>query len=147
MVGVDAAASVGGYRSDCTRAFASLPLPERLERAYAVCADAQREAVAAVREGVRGRDLDATARSRIDATEFVGSFGHGLGHGVGLDVHEAPRAWPESDDVRLAGNVLTIEPGIYLSGEDGIRIEDLVVVTNDGGRVLTTFTKELVTVA
>ena len=90
--------------------------------------------------------MDAVARERMDATELKGAFGHGLGHGIGLLVHEAPAARPESEDVLEVGNTLTVEPGIYLEGLGGIRIEDLVVVTNDGAEVLTSFTKKLVRV-
>jgi Xaa-Pro aminopeptidase len=92
------------------------------------------------------RDVDAAARDVVEASPFAGRFGHGLGHGVGLEVHEAPALRPESDDVLEPGNVVTVEPGIYLEGEGGIRIEDLVAVTEDGCEILTRFTKELVTV-
>jgi Xaa-Pro aminopeptidase len=143
---VDAGAVVDGYCSDCTRTFATGPLDGRLRAAYDVCLDAQLAALEAVRAGVHGRDADRVPRERIDATEFRELFGHGLGHGVGLVVHEEPAMRPESEDVLAAGNVVSVEPGIYLPGVGGIRIEDLVVVTEDGAEILTPFTKELVTV-
>jgi Xaa-Pro aminopeptidase len=145
---VDAGCIVDGYCSDCTRTFATGPLPDRLARAYEVCREAQEEALGAVREGERGEDVDAVARRRIDDAGFGEAFGHGLGHGVGLLVHEDPRLAPESHHVLAAGNVVTVEPGIYLSGLGGIRIEDLVVVREAGTEpeVLTTFPKDLVTV-
>jgi Xaa-Pro aminopeptidase len=111
-----------------------------------VCARAQQAGLDAVRAGVSGRDADAAAREIVEASPFAGRFGHGLGHGVGLEVHEAPALRPESADVLEPGNVVTVEPGIYLEGEGGIRIEDLVVVTEDGCEILTRFTKEIVTV-
>ena len=83
----------------------------------------------------------------IDGQGLGDAFGHGLGHGVGIQIHEAPTLRPESTDVLEAGNVVSVEPGIYLPGVGGVRIEDLVLVTDDGGERLTTFTKELVTVA
>lgn len=143
---VDAGCVVDAYCSDCTRTFATGPLPERLARAYEVCLGAQEEAVAAVQVGAVGEVVDGIARRRIDGEGFGEAFGHGLGHGVGLVVHEDPRLAPESEHVLAAGNVVTVEPGIYLSGLGGIRIEDLVVVGDDGPEVLTTFPKQLVTV-
>jgi Xaa-Pro aminopeptidase len=143
---VDAGCMVDGYCSDCTRTFATGPLPHELARAYEACLAAQEEAVAAVGPGERGEDVDAVARRRIDGEGFGDAFGHGLGHGVGLLVHEAPRLAQESTDVLATGNVMTVEPGIYLSGLGGIRIEDLVVVGDDGPEVLTSFPKELTTV-
>jgi len=144
---VDAGCAVGGYCADCTRTFATGPLPNELSEAYAVCLEGQQAGLDAIRPGVSGRAADAAARGRIDAAGLGEKFGHGLGHGVGLLVHEAPRLSQESEDELEAGNVVTVEPGIYLAGLGGIRIEDLVVVTEDGGEVLTTFTKELVTVS
>ena len=143
---IDLGARLAGYTSDCTRTFATGELPERLREAYEVCARAQQAGLDAVRAGVSGRDADAAARDLVEASPFAGRFGHGLGHGVGMEVHEAPALRPESDDVLEPGNVVTVEPGIYLEGEGGIRIEDLVVVTEDGCEILTRFTKELVTV-
>ena len=143
---VDAGCMFSGYCSDCTRTFAAGALDGRLREAYDVCLDAQLAALDAVRAGVTARDADRVPRERIDATEFRGAFGHGLGHGVGLEIQEAPGLRPESDDTLVAGNVVTVEPGIYLPGEGGIRIEDLVVVRDDGCEVLTAFPKELVEV-
>ena len=143
---IDLGARFEGYTSDCTRTFAVGGLEGPLAEAYLVCLEAQQAAVDAVRPGVAGRDADAVARRIIDGTQFEGRFGHGLGHGVGMEVHEAPTLRPESEDVLEPGNVVTVEPGIYLDGEGGIRIEDLVVVTEGGAEVLTSFPKELTTV-
>ena len=144
---VDAGALVDGYASDCTRTFAAGPLPKRLEDAYETCLRAQLTGLELVRAGARGREADARAREVVDATEFRGTFRHGLGHGVGLDVHESPSLRQEEDWTLEPGNVVTVEPGIYLEGEGGIRIEDLVVVTADGREVLSSFTKDLVSVS
>jgi Xaa-Pro aminopeptidase len=143
---VDAGARAEGYCSDCTRTFATGPLPERLQEAYAVCREGQEAGLKSILAGTSGVDADAAARTVIESAGFGEEFGHGLGHGVGLDVHEAPRLSRESEDTLAAGNVVTAEPGIYLPGLGGIRIEDLVIVTGDGPEVLTAFTKELVTV-
>jgi Xaa-Pro aminopeptidase len=143
---VDAGCVVDGYASDCTRTFATGPLPDELARAYEVCLAAQEAAVAAVRAGERGEDVDMVARRRIDTEGFGEAFGHGLGHGVGLLVHEDPRLAPESTHVLARGNVVTVEPGIYLSGLGGVRIEDLVVVGDGDPEVLTSFPRELTTV-
>ena len=140
---VDAGARIRGYSSDCTRTFASGELPARLREAYTVCLEAQTTALAAVRAGAVGSAVDAVARELIDATEFRGTFGHGLGHGLGMETHESPGMRPEEDQVLEAGNVVSCEPGIYLEGEGGIRIEDLVVVTEGAPEVLTPFPKEL----
>jgi Xaa-Pro aminopeptidase len=145
---VDAGCIVDGYASDCTRTFATGTLPDELRRAYEVCLDAQLTGLSAVQPGASGPGVDAAARDRIEAAGFGEAFGHGLGHGVGLLVHEAPRLAQESRDTLQPGNVVTVEPGIYLAGLGGIRIEDLVVVVvGDGGpEVLTSFTKDLISV-
>jgi Xaa-Pro aminopeptidase len=141
---VDAGALVDGYRADCTRTFATGPLPDDLQRAYELCREAQEAALGAVRPGAAGADLDAIARSAIEESGIAPVL-HGLGHGVGIEIHELPVLRPTSTDVLASGNVVTIEPGVYLAGRGGVRIEDLVVVTDDGCDVLTTFTKDLVT--
>jgi Xaa-Pro aminopeptidase len=144
---VDAGAAVDGYCSDCTRTFATGELPDELRRAYDVCLEAQLKGVEAARSGVEAKQTDAAARSVIDQAGFGENFGHGLGHGVGIDVHEAPRVAATSTDSLAANNVVTIEPGIYLEGTGGIRIEDLVIVTDGEPEVLSSFPKELVTVS
>jgi Xaa-Pro aminopeptidase len=103
-----------------------------MREAYEVVRLAQDAALRGIRAGISGVEADALARDVIDASEFKGLLGHGLGHGLGLDVHEAPRLSTESKDVLAPGNVVTVEPGVYVSNEFGIRIEDDVVVTADG---------------
>ena len=147
LVVVDFGAKVGGYCSDCTRTLATGPLPEQLRRAYDVCFAAQRAAVAGIRPTMTGEEVDNIARSMIEAEGFGGEFGHGLGHGVGLDVHEAPRLSTESTDTLQTGNVVTVEPGIYLPGRFGVRIEDLVLVTENGHDVLSSLGKDLIAIA
>jgi Xaa-Pro aminopeptidase len=144
---VDAGVIVDGYCSDCTRTFATGPLPDELKDAYAACLEGQLAGLEAVRPGTTGVDADAAARGRVEAGGLGEKFGHGLGHGVGLEVHEAPRLSRESTDTLAAGNVVTVEPGVYVEGLGGIRIEDLVIVGDDGPEVLTSFTKDLVTVS
>jgi Xaa-Pro aminopeptidase len=143
---VDAAASLDGYNSDCTRTFATGVLPGELARSYEVCLHAQEAGLAATLPGANGRDVDVVAREVISAEGLGELFGHGLGHGLGLEVHEQPRLRPESNDVLPVDGVVTVEPGIYHPGLGGIRIEDLVIIGENGAEVLTTFTKELVTV-
>jgi Xaa-Pro aminopeptidase len=143
---IDAGAAVDGYCADCTRTFATGPLPDELKAAYTTTLEGQLAGLGAVRAGVTGVDADAAARDRIEADGLGGKFGHGLGHGVGLQVHEAPRLSRESTDTLVAGNVVTVEPGVYLEGLGGIRIEDLVVVTDGDPEILTTSTKDLVEV-
>jgi Xaa-Pro aminopeptidase len=147
LVLVDAGAKLDGYCSDCTRTFAVGEVSSSLRELYGVVLEAQQAGVEAVRAGVAGRDVDAAARAVIADAGYGENFGHGLGHGIGLVVHEAPALRPEADDVLAAGNAVTVEPGIYLSGVGGVRIEDLVVVTDVACDVLTTFPKELTAVA
>jgi Xaa-Pro aminopeptidase len=144
---VDAGAMVDGYCADCTRTFATGSLPEELRSAYTTCLDGQLAGLEAARAGVTGVDADAAARDRIEVAGLGANFGHGLGHGVGIEVHEAPRLSRESTDTLAAGNVVTVEPGVYLEGLGGIRIEDLVIVTDGEPEILTSPTKNLVTVS
>nr|MBA3748828.1 M24 family metallopeptidase [Solirubrobacterales bacterium] len=113
---------------------------------YDVVLRAQEAALAAVRPGPTGKEIDAVARTIIEQAGHGEHFGHGLGHGVGLEVHEGPRLSKQGDDALAAGNVVTVEPGVYVPGAVGARIEDLVVVTADGHEVLSGLSKELRTV-
>jgi Xaa-Pro aminopeptidase len=143
LVVVDMGAQLDGYCSDGTRTFATGEPGEEARRVYEVVLEAQLAALAAVKAGVKGEDVDAVARRIIDAAGHGEHFGHGLGHGVGLEVHEAPRLSPRSDDVLAAGEVVTVEPGIYLPGRLGVRIEDFVIVTDEGLRNLSSLPKDL----
>jgi len=147
LVTLDIGARVDGYCSDGTRTWATGELPGDLEEIYDLVKRAQQAALDAVAAGRTGRELDAVARDLIEAEGHGEHFGHGLGHGVGLDVHEAPRLARPSTDTLAAGNVVTVEPGVYLPGRGGVRIEDIAVVTETGREVLSTTTKELRTVA
>jgi Xaa-Pro aminopeptidase len=144
---VDTGCVVGSYVSDYTRTFTTGFVEAPIKEAYALVLAAQQAGFDALRAGARCFDADAAARRVVDATVFAGTFGHGLGHGLGLEVHEAPRLSTESQETLVAGNVVTVEPGIYLEGRAGIRIEDDVVVTDDGFLNFTGFRKDLITVA
>jgi Xaa-Pro aminopeptidase len=149
LVTVDAGCRVDGYCSDCTRTFATGDVGDELRRAYELCSLAQDDALAALRPGIAARDVDAASRTRLEHAGLGERYGHGLGHGVGLDVHEAPTLRPDTPSTELLepGNVVTVEPGLYLPGVGGVRIEDLVLVTADGPERLTRATKELTAVA
>ncbi len=146
LVTADWGARIEGYCSDCTRTLATGRLAKELQRIYDVCLDAQLAAVEGIRPGMTGIEADAVARTVIDAAGYGENFGHGLGHGVGMLIHEAPRLATESSDVLEPGHVITIEPGIYLPGVGGVRIEDLAVVRDGGVELLTSFPKELISV-
>ena len=146
LVVVDMGAMVDGYCSDCTRTFATGPLDDASTEVYELVLRAQQAALGAVRAGVDARGVDAVARELIAEAGHGERFGHGLGHGVGLEVHESPTLSPRAEGELAAGNTVTVEPGVYLPGEFGVRIEDLVVVTDGGCEVLSGFPKTLATV-
>jgi Xaa-Pro aminopeptidase len=143
LVVFDMGAKLDGYCSDGTRTFATGDPGERGREVYETVRAAQAAALEAVRAGIDGGELDGVARERIEAAGHGEHFGHGLGHGVGIEVHEAPRLSPRTEDTLAAGEVVTIEPGVYLPGELGVRIEDLVVVEEGGCRNLSGLPKEL----
>ena len=146
LVVIDWGARYRGYCSDCTRTVAvGDPGPEALE-AYELVLGAQQVGLDEVRAGGDGKAIDKAVRDIIYGAGHEGHYGHGLGHGVGLDIHEAPTLSFRAEDTLQAGNVVTVEPGVYLPGKFGIRIEDLVVVTDDGIRILTSIPKGLRTV-
>jgi len=146
MVVVDAGCVVDGYCSDCTRTFLTAD-DARLRELYALCLRAQLDGLAAVKPGAAAPDVDAASRVAIDEAGLGERYGHGLGHGVGIEIHEGPVLRPESTDILQAGNVVTVEPGIYLDGDVGVRIEELVLVTDDGCERLTTVAKAPIVVA
>ena len=146
LVVIDMGAQVDGYCSDCTRTLATGPLEDGALEVYELVRRAQDEALRAVRAGASCKAVDAVARDIIEAAGHGERFGHGLGHGVGLEVHEAPRLAKTAEGELRAGTVVTVEPGVYVPGELGVRIEDLVVVTDGEPEVLTAFPKELVTI-
>jgi Xaa-Pro aminopeptidase len=143
---IDTGCTVDGYSSDYTRTFVTGPVDGVVKEAYAVVLAAQQTALEGIRAGIAGVDADAAARRVVDGTSFAGTFGHGLGHGLGLEIHEAPRMSTESTDTLATGNVVTVEPGIYLEGRAGIRIEDNVAVADGGIDNFTGFRKDLITV-
>jgi Xaa-Pro aminopeptidase len=143
LVVVDWGAQLDGYASDCTRTYATGDIDPRDGQVYELVLQAQEAALAAVRPGPTGREVDAVARSIIDAAGHAEHFGHGLGHGVGLDVHEGPRLSKQGETALAAGMVVTVEPGVYVPGAVGVRIEDLVIVTDEGAEVVSSLPKEL----
>jgi Xaa-Pro aminopeptidase len=148
LVTIDWGALHEGYCSDCTRTYATGEgISERARETYALVLAAQQRGLAAVTAGPTGREVDAVARAVIDEAGYGERFGHGLGHGVGMEIHEAPRLSRTEGERRLvAGNVVTVEPGVYLPGELGVRIEDLLVVREEGQDVLNGLDKALTVV-
>jgi len=147
FVTFDFGAVVDGYCSDLTRTVVVGRASERQREIYAVVLRALEAAIAAIRAGVAGRDIDAVARERIAADGYGEYFGHGLGHQIGLEVHDGPGFSPRSEVTLAAGMVLTVEPGVYLPGWGGVRIEDDVLVTADGCEVLTRARRDLIELA
>jgi Xaa-Pro aminopeptidase len=143
LVTIDFGAQMDGYVSDETVTVAVGKPDRRSVEIYAVVKEAHDLALAAVKPGITCRDLDAVARDHIRRSGYGDYFGHGLGHGVGLEIHEKPAISPRGDMTVQEGMVFTIEPGVYIPGFGGVRIEDTVVVQSDGCRSLTQVPKEL----
>jgi Xaa-Pro aminopeptidase len=145
LVVVDLGCTVDGYCSDCTRTFATGELRGEAEAVYELVRSAQAAAKARLEAGAEAKVVDAAARDEIERAGRGDQFGHGTGHGVGLEVHEGPRLAPNVDTRLEAGNVVTVEPGVYVPGRFGVRIEDLAIVGPDGSETLTSLPHELIT--
>ena len=143
LVVVDFGAYVSGYASDCTRTVGIGTLADWQKEIYEITLKAQKTGTSALIQGTSCKDADSAARKVIDDAGFGEYFGHSLGHGVGLDVHESPGLSQSSSSTLLRGDVVTVEPGIYLPGRGGVRIEDTMLVTDGAPRVLTATSKEL----
>ncbi len=144
LVVVDMGALLNGYNSDETRTFVTgKPTPKQKE-VYAIVKEAQAAALESVKPGVKASAVDRAARSVIEKAGYGKCFGHGTGHGVGLDIHEGPGLGPTSVEALEEGMVITVEPGIYIPGWGGVRIEDMVLVTKSGSRLLTSTNRDLV---
>jgi Xaa-Pro aminopeptidase len=141
---VDFGCTAGGFCSDMTRTFICGAAGLRQRAVYGIVAAAQAAACAAARAGMAAKELDRIGRGVIEQAGYGEAFGHSLGHGVGRRVHEAPHITSRSEEVLACGNIITIEPGIYLPGFGGVRIEDTVVITERGNRPLTHYSKELI---
>ena len=146
LVTADFGCMINGYHSDMTRTFAIGNIDEQSKEIYEIVKTAQQMALGKLKSGIAGRALDAVARDYITLKGYGKQFGHGLGHGVGLEIHEPPRASFTSEDTLLTGMTITVEPGIYVEGKCGVRIEDCCVVTEDGCLNLASVTKELITI-
>lgn len=141
---MDYGAVVDGYHSDMTRTVAVGQPSEEMERVYNTVLTAQEKALHAVRAGITGQQLDSIARAHIAEAGFGEHFGHSLGHGVGMEIHEYPNAAPSSTAILRSGNVITVEPGIYLPEKFGVRIEDFVHVTENGCENITSAPKNMI---
>ena len=141
---LDFGAVVGGYHSDMTRTFCVGEPSDKMRKVYDIVLNAQLAALNAVKAGMSGKELDAVARDIIADAGYGDNFGHSLGHGVGMEIHEMPYASPSKDNILLENSIVTVEPGIYIEGEFGVRIEDFVVVKNDGCENMTKAEKKLI---
>ncbi|HEV7937436.1 MAG TPA: Xaa-Pro peptidase family protein [Solirubrobacteraceae bacterium] len=146
LVTIDWGAYLDGYCSDCTRTYATGKLSADAVEVYETVLSAQEAGLQAVRAGISGREVDEIARTIIDSAGHSEHFGHGLGHGVGMEIHEAPRlSRTASEEPLRAGNIVTVEPGVYVPGSLGVRIEDLVLIGEAGSERLTSLPKQLIT--
>lgn len=141
---MDFGAKYNGYCSDMTRTVVLGKASDEMKRVYNTVLEAQSEAMKYIRAGVSGRDADGIARKIISDAGYGEYFGHSLGHSLGLEIHENPRVSPASDDILVPGNIVTVEPGIYLPGKFGVRIENMVLVTENGCENLTASPRELI---
>lgn len=140
---IDWGARVNGYCSDLTRVIFVRRIPPRFRQMYEHVLAAQQAAIAAIRPGVRMREVDGAARRVLTKARMGRHFSHGLGHGLGLEVHEAPRLGPKQAERLEPGMIVTVEPGVYIAGRGGVRIEDDVLVTRTGCRVLSGLSKDI----
>lgn len=143
---LDFGAMIGGYRSDMTRTVCIGKPTDKMITVYNTVLKAQTEAIKAVKSGVVCKDIDKVARDIIDSAGFKGAFGHGLGHSVGIDIHENPSFNTRCETLTKPGMVITVEPGIYLENEFGVRIEDMIIVTENGCEDITKSQKQLITI-
>lgn len=143
---LDFGAVVEGYHSDMTRTFCVGEPSDKMRKVYDIVLSAQLGALNAVKAGITGKELDAVARDIITKAGYGKNFGHSLGHGVGMEIHEMPYASPSKDNVLLENSIVTVEPGIYIEGEFGVRIEDFVVVKKYGCENMTKAEKQLIIV-
>lgn len=147
LLKIDFGARFNGYHADCTRTFVVAANPEPWQQEiHDIVARAQAAGIAALKPGATGSEIDVAARSVIASAGYGEAFDHGLGHGVGLEIHEAPFLGPGSANTVEARVPLTVEPGIYLPGRGGVRIEDTLIVGDDGSEVLTQFSRDLIRV-
>lgn len=144
FITMDYGAVVNGYHSDMTRTVALGEVSDKQKKVYDTVLKAQCEALKTLKQGLDANKADKTARDIIEKNGFGKNFGHGLGHGVGIEIHETPSLSPRSDYILKAGNIVTVEPGIYLEGEFGVRIEDMALITESGYENLTSCPKELI---
>lgn len=144
FITMDFGAVVDGYRSDMTRTVAVGEVSDAMKYAYDTVLKAQLESIKAIMPGKSCRDIDKISRDIIYGAGFEGKYGHGLGHSVGVEIHEDPSFSPKSDSITEAGLIMTIEPGVYIEGEFGLRIEDMGLVTDSGIDIFTKSAKELI---
>lgn len=147
LLKLDFGCVVDGMKSDMTRTLAIGEIPDECKKIYNIVKEAQQRALDNVRAGISGRELDAYARDFIKDSGYGNNYGHGLGHGLGYDIHEKPAVNERSDYILEVNNIITIEPGIYIEGLGGVRIEDDVVVKENGCEILNKTTKELITLS
>ena len=142
MVTLDFGYYADGYTSDVTRTFSIGRQSDEAKKIYQIVLEAQQKTIEAVKEGVNGQELDRIGREYIEDTGYGKYFNHGMGHGIGLDIHELPNVGRTYEEYMKAGQIITIEPGIYVPGVGGVRIEDDVLVTKNGYEILTDFSRD-----